>query len=380
MAVPSSGELELYGDIGTELGVAQSNVTLHGMSQTAGFSAPDAMSEFYGYSPSTASFSTNIWNGGTPQSINVGFEPDLIWIKSRGVANNHIIADTVRGIDGILYSNLTNAEASRLNSIETTPTGYNLLDTWAGRNSAAYNGYVGWAWKAGGPAVTNTDGTITSQVSANTDAGFSIVSYTGVGSGSNRTVGHGLNQAPEIIIVKNRDGTQGWLVWTTLIDGSSDYLFLNSTGPKDNSGQSLPTSTVFNIQNDGGGESNANGNKYIGYCFHSVTGVSKFGTYTGNGSFSGNTISTSVNGDSGFEPAFVMIKCTTVADYWIMFDNKRGVVSNNTDTYLLANITQQEYDLSNGDSIDFLTNGFRVIGDGRYFNQNGETYIYMAFA
>ena len=389
MAVPSSGELELYGDIGTELGVAQSNVTLHGMSQTAGFSAPDAMSEFYGYSGVSSPLSTVIYSGtgtdvGVTQSITgVGFQPDLVWVKSRtSGAFWHNLADSVRGVDRRLFSNTNNAE-----DYDSSGT-YTLLSFdsdgfTVGRdnnyNSLGTNNYVAWCFKAGGAAVTNNDGTISSQVSANVEQGFSIVSYTGVGSGSNRTVGHGLNQAPEIIIVKNRDGTQGWLVWTTLIDGSSDYLFLNSTGPKDNSGQALPTSTVFNIQNDGGGESNANGNRYIGYCFHSISGVSKFGTYTGNGSFSGNTISTSVNGDSGFKPAFVMIKCTTVADYWIIFDNKRGVVSNNTDTYLLANISQQESDLSNGDSIDFLTNGFRVIGDGRYFNQNQEKYIYMAF-
>ena len=283
MAVPSSGELELYGDIGTELGVAQSNVTLHGMSQTAGFTPPDAMSEFYGYAPTSGSFNTVLFdgNGGTLSITDVGFQPDLVWIKTTDIARNNLLFDSVRGATNFLHSNTTEGDQTVANSLISFDSLGFTLGNWTYTNTSNL-AQVAWCWKAGGSAVTNNDGTITSQVSANVEAGFSIVSYTGTGAGSNRLVGHGLNQAPEIIIVKNRDGTQGWLVWTTLIDGSSDYLFLNSTGPKDNSGQALPTSTVFNIQNDGGGESNKNGNRYIGYCFHSVTEVSKFGTYTGN--------------------------------------------------------------------------------------------------
>ena len=374
MAVPSSGELELYGDIGTELGVAQSNVTLHGMSQTAGFSTPDAMSEFYGYSGVSSPLSTVLWtgNGGTQSITGVGFQPDLVWIKERTGTDHYRLQDTVRGAGYRLYSSTTSAEGYTNDSITSfNADGFSLGSSLAVNESG--QNYVAWCWKAGGAAVTNNDGTISSQVSANVEGGFSVVSYTGVGSGSNRTVGHGLNQAPEIIIVKNRDGTQGWLVWTTLIDGSSDYLFLNSPGPKDNSGQALPTSTVFNIQNDGGGESNKNGNRYIGYCFHSVTGVSKFGTYTGNGSTNGSTVTT------GFKPSFIMTKRVDLGSGWYIADNKR----NPTDPRnLLLNINFAGTEIvGTGTSyFNFNSDGFQVTATTDEINANGGTYLYMAFA
>jgi len=218
-------------------------------------------------------FNTVLYTGNSStQSITgVGFAPDLVWIKERTGTDHHRLQDTVRGAGYRLYSSTTSAEGYTYDSITSFNADGFSLGGSLGVNESGQD-YVSWNFKAGGAAVTNTDGTITSQVSANVDAGFSIVSYTGTGPGSNRLVGHGLGQAPKIIIVKNRTVTKGWLVWTTIIDGSMDYFFLNTVGGSDNAGQSVPTSTVFNIQDDGGGESNSNGDDYIAYCFAEVEG------------------------------------------------------------------------------------------------------------
>jgi hypothetical protein len=320
-----------------------------------------------------ASFNTVLWtgNGGTQSITGVGFKPDLVWVKSRTLYTSQFLVDSIREANEVIFPNLTNSETFTTIDITSLDADGFSLSTGASVNQNGQN-YVAWCFKAGGAAVTNNDGTISSQVSANVDQGFSIVSYTGVGSGSNRTVGHGLNQAPEIIIVKNRDGTQGWLVWTTIIDGSMDYLFLNTYGNSDNAGQSLPTSTVFNIQNDGGGESNANGNRYIGYCFHSVPGASKFGAYTGG---TANNLIT-----LGFKPAFVMIKSYSgVSEQWAMYDNKRSP-TNPVNDILYAQSSAAESVNNTNQEISFDANGFTLIDTNSLTNLSGSSYIYMAFA
>jgi len=314
-------------------------------------------------------------NGSTQSISSLDFQPDFIWIKNRSTSSNHILQNTVSGINHPQYSDATylsyaDSVFGHVNSVQSN--GFEVDEGNSGEANAnkSNSNYVAWCWKGGGTAVSNTDGSITSSVSANQDAGFSIVKYTGGGT-SNYTVGHGLSSAPELIIVKNRDQTDGWLAWTTVIDGTSDYLFLNSTGAKGNSGQSLPTSTVVEVQSDGGGESNTLNEDYIMYCFHSVDGYQKIGSYTGNAS-SINTISV------GFAPRFVMFKRTDSSGGWRMFDSTRG-----TDKSIQAQDSGAEYD-DTQNYVDFTSDGFEfnrtVTQTNADLNSTSGTYIYLAIA
>jgi len=302
-------------------------------------------------------------NGGTQSISSLDFQPDLVWMKNRDQAFNHRLADSVRGATKYLITNLTNAESTN----SQTLTSFNLDGFTVGSDAGVnYNNslQVAWNWKAGGAAVSNTDGTITSQVSANQDAGFSIVKWTNtVSEGS---IGHGLNQKPELIIAKNLDVSANWIVYTDIIDGSMDYLRLNTTDSKGNSGRTLPTSSVFYFASDT--------NDYIAYAFHSVEGYSKVGFYEGTGA-AGNSIVT------GFRPAFVMIKRTDSTGSWEMIDNKRSP-ENVRDRVLFANLSNAE---QQGDTLgyyptNFLSNGFELLQGSNGYNANGGSYIFMAFA
>jgi hypothetical protein len=278
------------------------------------------------------------------------YDSSLIWIKDRANSNNHQLIDTVRGT-GVLQSNTTAAETTY-----SAPSG----------NSVA------WVWKAGGTAVTNTDGSITSQVSANVDAGFSIVSYTATNNSSN--VGHGLSQAPELIIFKSRTSTSSWMVYTTAVDGTYDYVFLNLTNAKGDSVLTAPSSSVMYVNNTEGAGTNVGTNNYIAYAFHSVEGFSKFGSYVGNGSTDGPYIYV------GFKSAFLMVKRTDSTSPWLIYDNERNTF-NQTDNILRAN----SFELETGSGeLDFLSNGFKYRGSSTNVdyvtNVSGGTYIYMAFA
>ena len=241
----------------------------------------------------------------------------------------------------------------------------------AGANVANYNGtggtYVDWLWRGSdSSAVSNTDGTITSTVSANTTSGFSVVTFTG--TGATGTVGHGLSQAPELYIRKSRSNAENWFVYTTVIDGSLDYLQLNLTNAKLNSGASLPNASTFEV---GAGE--ANGETLVTYCFHSVEGFSKIGTYTGNGSADGPFVYT------GFRPAWILVKCSSTAgNNWWVLDAKRNMY-NLADLALLPNSSSSELNNSTYFWADFLSNGFKLRSTGQS-NTNAATYIFMAFA
>jgi len=364
MAVPSSGELELYGDIGTELGVAQSNVTLHGMSQTAGFTPPDAMSEFYGYDPTpplTTSFNTVLYTGtSSTQSITgVGFKPDLVWIKDRTIANSHILTDSVRGTNKALVSNATNGDITSTDFFTSFDSdGFTIPPNTGTQTNKSGDNYVAWCWKAGGSAVTNTAGTITSQVSANVAAGFSVVTCTATGGVD--TIGHGLGVPPSVIIYKTRSTTGNWSTYHQSL-GNTRGVYLNLPSAVVTStffwNNTSPTSNVFTAYGSAG-------NTHIAYCFAEKAGFSKFGSYTGNSST--QTIVT------GFEPAFVLIKRTNAYGNWWIFDNKRG------EKGLLPNLTNAEW--SDFEVINLLGNGFELVTDNGEFNLSGSTYIYMAFA
>ena len=306
----------------------------------------------------------------------VGFQPDFVWGKSRNAAVSNVLFDSVRGAEKWLNSDNTNAEANNQYTQATFLSDGFTTGTSDGLNKTNID-FVAWNWKAGGADVLNEDGTIDSQVSANVDAGFSVVSYTGSGSGA-VTVGHGLDIPIEMYIVKSLSTGNWWTYHSGLnggvnpshyfirLDLSNEEIFNASSGGSIfNSTE--PTSTVFS-----GGTTINSSNDYIAYCFHSVDGYSKIGSYTGTGA-SGNSIVT------GFRPAFVMFKVTSEADHWIMFDNKRGVVSDSTGTYLMPNLSQAEGSISPS-NIDFHSNGFEITGSGTYWNKSGASYIFMAFA
>ena len=322
---------------------------------------------------STDYFNTLTYTGddGTNRSITgVGFQPDFIWFKDRSNAFNHYLFDIIR--DGQTYyisSNNNAAEATDTTSLKSMDSDGFTVGASAGVNGNN-NNYVAWNWKANGTGAANTAGSINSTVSVNTTAGFSVLKYTGTGSAA--TVGHGLGVKPDMIFSKPYSSTGDWNIYHDSFS-SQQRIKLNSTGAvSTNSGifSSLPTSTLVNIGTSG--DINANGTSHLFYCFNSVQGYSKFGSYTGNGNADGSFIST------GFSPAFVMIKQTTGTGKWVMKDNRRTGINVNQST-IYASESEAEgtpgYEL-----IDLLSNGFKQRGTGSYVNGSGTPYTYMAFA
>jgi hypothetical protein len=322
-------------------------------------------------------FDVSLYTGNaTARSITgVGFRPDFVWTKSRSGAESHRLYDAVRGATQSLYSNLTNAEATEAQSLTAFNSDGFSLGTGAPNSNAVT--YAAWQWKANGSAVTNTSGSITSQVNAGTSQGFSVVTYTG--NGSTGTVGHGLGVAPSMIVLKRRDGGSGfrWPIYHRSI-GAGAYLYLESTDAQssvnaaltwgNNSTTVAPTSSVFTIGS--AGSWNSNTGTYVAYCFSEVAGFSKFGSYTGNGSADGPFVF------CGFRPRFVMIKRTDTGGSWYMIDTARGTV-NVVNPYLIANGANAEAtDLS----WDLLSNGFKLRSTYTEINASSGTFIYAAFA
>ena len=330
-------------------------------------------------------FNTALYTGnGTSQSINAGLQADLLWLCPRsntgGIRSYDILnyggpytpgvssGSFLRTIttDG-LYSGTANGVT------ELTSTGFSVSGTGAATNASSAT-YVGWIWKANGAGSSNTAGTITSTVSANTTAGFSIVTYTGNNT-SGATVGHGLGVKPAMIICKRLEniaaGQSYWQMYHTSL-GATNVIWLNltdaaytSSSPWNNT---EPTSTVFTLGSDPPG--NPNGDDVVAYCFAPVAGYSAFGSYTGNGSTDGPFVYT------GFRPAFILIKPSSYADNWNLMDNKRNTY-NLSNTALFANLANGD---TSGYGKDFLSNGFKLRDDGASTNGNNITYIYAAFA
>jgi hypothetical protein len=314
-------------------------------------------------------------NGSTQTITNAGsFQPDWVWLKSRSNATDNKLIDAVRGATKSLVSNSTAAEATDTNGLTAFNSNGFALGTDANYNGSTRT-YVAWQWRASNAtAVTNTAGSITSTVSANTSAGFSIVTYTG-NSTSGATVGHGLNSPIKMLICKQRNGgTYGWNSWHTSL--SEDYyISLSSTGGQDNSvfiwDTSGMTSTVFTHGSDTIYMNNS-GSTYVAYCFAQVAGYSAMGSYTGNGSSDGVFVFT------GFRPRFVMIKRTDSGNNWFILDTSRDTF-NLANDQLLPNSSAAES--TNTDcNIDILSNGFKLRTALDASNGSGGTYIYMAFA
>jgi hypothetical protein len=323
-------------------------------------------------------------NGATypsSQSITgVGFQPDFTWIKSRSNAYPHFAFDAVRGAGKELVPNDTAAETNKNQLTTFGSDGFSVAVATDGSLGTNGNGstFVAWNWKANGAGVTNTAGSITSTVSANTSAGFSIVTYTGNGTGG-ATVGHGLGIAPSMMIFKTRNTTGSALVWHTGYNSNQAQMLLDSSAAIYNPGNGLyfnstyPSSTVATLGTSGA--TNGSGTTYVAYMFAQVAGYSAFGSFTGNGSTDGAFVYT------GFRPAFVMLKASSTggAGYnWGMFDNDR-LGYNSAQRDLRANLSNAES--GDNDLIDFISNGFKIRStSGGFGGGSGITYIYMAFA
>ncbi len=315
--------------------------------------------------------------GGTVNVSNavngVSFQPDFVWVKGRNVAASSNLLDSVRGPRIHLESNLTNAEYTESAGVGLTAfnsNGFALGTDNAGPGQVNGNGntYVAWQWKAGGTAVSNTAGSITSSVSANPTAGFSVVTYTGTGV-NGATVGHGLGDVPSMIISKVRSTTNSWPIYHVSM-GNTGGMYLDLTNAFGSSAgfwnNTSPTSTVFTVTS---GNSNASGQTYVAYCFAPVAGYSAFGSYTGNGSTDGPFVFTN------FQPRWVMVKRTDSTSDWYIWDTSRDTYNVESAT-LLADTSGAE---TSATSIDGLSNGFKC-RSATVVNASGGTYIYAAFA
>ena len=311
-------------------------------------------------------------NSSGGQDIALEFQPDLSWLKITNNSYSHVLFDSVRGASsGYLMSDATLQESTSHGGLEFQESGIKVKDGSVSRLSSNSSApYVAWNWKAGGDDVLNEVGTIDSQVSANVDAGFSIVSFTGDGSASS-TVGHGLSQTPELLIVKDRDGSDDWQV--KYIEDNY-YLILNKDWAASSSYPNYTaTSSVINL---GYTWNNDSDNDHIAYCFHSVDGYSKVGSYSG--------ISTSGTDGPfvylGFKPAYLLIKrYSSGTSDWVVFDNARDD-ANETDDILYPHLSAAEASDATGYGVDFVANGFKVKSSWSAINYTGYDFIYLAFA
>ena len=329
---------------------------------------------------STAHFESKLYAGSSSNVTVSGleFQPDWIWLKNRSATDNHVFVDAVRGSGSYgyknLYSNLTDAEytpSSGNASVASIASNSFVVGANGNTNGNGEN-FVSWNWKANGSGSSNTDGSITSTVSANTTAGFSIVKYTG--TGSNATVGHGLGVAPKMIIVKklSTSGT-GWYVYHKNI-GASNVIYLNSTSSSAGAAavwnSTDPSTSFFSIGTNTG--VNNNGDTHIAYCFADKIGFSKCGFYYGNGNADGTFAYT------GFKPTWIMGKKVDGAtNNWYLFDSTRDTF--NLTTKKLRPDTNAAENDNSSKAIDILSNGFKIKNTDAEFNNSGDKYIYLAF-
>ena len=318
-------------------------------------------------------FNAVLWtgNGASGRSITgVGFAPDWTWIKDRTGTSSHFLLNTISGATKTLFTNNTSAELTESQGLSAFGSDGFTVGNDTGVNESPRT-YVAWNWKANGAGVSNTNGTITSTVSANTTAGFSIVTYTG--TGANATVGHGLGVAPSMVILKRRDAAAyNWMVWQSALTGLQ-FLNLDTTGAVGSNAtiwnSTIPTSTVFSLGTNG--NLNANGGTYVAYCFAAVSGYSSIGSFTGNGSTDGPFVYT------GFRPKYILSKSTSASRFWFVTDTSR-------DPYNVCNLplfpNDSQGETAGTTDFDILSNGFKARTTNAAVNGSGETIIYMAFA
>jgi hypothetical protein len=316
---------------------------------------------------------TAIGSGGNAvsQDGNSTFQPDFVWIKGRSGATSHLLFDAVRGATKYLSSDGTYFETTGVESLSTFDTDGFTLGNQAGVNTNTAT-YAAWQWKANGAGVSNTDGTISSTVSVNQTAGFSVVTATAGASGV-YSYGHGLGVKPSMFIAKNLDTAQNWQIWNkNLTSETTSYLQFTTSAQLTaaNMWGAAPNSTTFSMHTSGPVVA---GDNFVAYCFAEVEGFSKFGKYTGSGNANGPFVW------CGFKPAFILVKETSTARDWELWDRDRSPV-NVADDLLFPNGSYAETvnDANNG--VDMIANGFKIRGSGLGCNQSSGTYIFMAFA
>jgi len=325
----------------------------------------------------SAYFQTKIYTGnGSARALtfdgNSDLQPDWVWIKKRagGSASGHVVTDVVRGVNKQLFTNEVEAEES-YTSVLTAFGSDGFSISTAGLCNTNTNTYVAWCWKAGtsfsNDASSTSVGTIDSAGSVNTAAGFSIISYTGTGSAG--TIAHGLGVKPDWIISKIKSTTGDWNVYHDTF-GATGRIKLNSAAAGSNNTSifaELPTSSVISVGN--GGDINTSSGEHIFYCFAGKQGYSKFGTYEGNGNDDGPFINT------GFAPAFVMVKCFDQGEHWNIYDNKRGASS-----ALSFNLNNAERTMDDSPAMELLSNGFKIRTSDANLSNTDDSFFYVAFA
>ena len=323
-------------------------------------------------------------NRNLTNSANAGdFKPDWLWLKERSSTSSHQLHDSTRGSSFALMSDSTAVEDEDANRVQAFQTNGFQVGTASTVNQNTIT-MVAWQWKAnGGTTASNTDGSITSTVQANTTAGFSIVTYTGNAT-EGATFGHGLGATPDLVIVKGRADADNWAVFNGTSTTNSRSLHLDSTDgeiPVSSYNfwnlywdETRPSSTVVTLGVDS--KVNKNSGTKVAYCFRSIQGYSKIGKYTGNGSTNGAFVYT------GFQPAWILFKRTDSANNWYVMDNKR-----NTFNPLSEAIGPDRNNAEIGTAVvgaayhvDLLSNGFKFRTVEQSHNGNGSSYVYMAFA
>jgi len=326
----------------------------------------------------TKYFNTSIYTGTLKEDrpiVGTGFQPDLIWFKNRNTTNSHNILDSTRGVTKRLRTDDNSAEATTSTRLKSFDSDGMTISTDPAVNGSG-NGIVAWQWKAnGGTRTTNSESGNNpgGGYQANTTAGFSIVDWTGTGGAG--TMAHGLGAVPHAIFVHDRGGNNHAVYHKSVAsDAETDYLRLDTNGAAtDESGRwndTAPTSTVFTIGSNN--EVNGDDRTYVAWVFTPIQGYSKFGGYTGNGATDGPFVYT------GFKPAWTMIKETGQTGSWYINDNKRDTF-NLVDLTVYADLANAEATETNN-SMDYLSNGFKLRGAGNDTNLDGGTYVYMAFA
>ena len=313
-------------------------------------------------------------DGATGRSVTgLQFQPDFVWIKSRA-SGHHGIYDSIRGVQKRVIADENGAESD-------VPIGSFDHNGFSFASEMYYNAnsvnYVAWFWKAGGTAVSNSDGTITSSVSANQEAGFSVVTYTG--TGADATVGHGLGKVPAIVMVKNRSRSVEWIFkHHKMNSGKVMYLDLNdgedgATGSNNGIIGDLNNASTFSLSrtSNSGNYNNVNysGENFVAYCWTEIPGYSKFGLYKGNNNSNGSFVHT------GFKVAWLMIKKSSGSGDWFILDNKRSPTN---EVLKSVKASTNAAETTDSNFVDFLSNGFKMRTSGAAVNQ--DTLIYMAFA
>jgi len=324
-------------------------------------------------------FNTKLFTGNnSTQSITgMGFQPDFVWFKNRSGANNHALYDAVRGralslISNALNSDITSSAGNDLVSFDSDGFSVGPVQNHTSVNGSGAS-IVTWNWKANGSGVSNTDGSITSTVSANTTSGFSIISYQG-NSTSGATIGHGLGIAPSMFFVKSRDQARGWNVYH-IVMGNTKYVQLqNTNAPVTNSAwwnNTSPSSSVITLGNDP--DVNGSTQNYICYAFAPIEGYSAFGSYPGNGSNDGAFVYT------GFRPAMVFYRTSNYISNIAINDSARDPY-NVIDTVMYTNSSGADDTNASQLGVDYLSNGFKIRGVNGTINNNGYIQMYAAFA